>query len=459
VVAERPLVVLEVRERGLALLERCRETAELEALQPGERKFLRRLAELGIVELRPLPADWPAVSLLIPVRDRPRQLAVCLEAVARLDYPADRLEVTVVDDGSAFPLKVGDRVRVVHLPESVGPAGARNLGARESRGELLAFLDSDCRPDPDWLRRLVAELSDSAVAAAGGRVLGASQRSWLERYEAVRSPLDLGPNYAEARPRRPVPYLVSASLVVRRTAFEAAGGFDAGLRFGEDVDLCWRLSARGHQLVYQPLARVLHDHRGGLGDFISTRASYGAAEAALLRRHPENRRWLGLNRPLLLTLAALLARPALLPIAGLEVGAEILVGAARLRREAGLPVRAGAAALLRGQAAGAYHLGRQLTRYYGLPLGLAARRRRRLLGLVLAGLLGSAVVDWMRLRPALSPVEFAAAQALDDLSYQLGCLRGCLRHRTLAPLRVDLILTGRKRDALPGRRREAGGSL
>jgi hypothetical protein len=75
-----------------------------------------------------------------------------------------------------------------------------------------------------------------------------------------------------------------------------------------------------------------------------------------------------------------------------------------------------------------------------------------LLGLVLAGLLGSAAVDWMRLRPALSPVEFAAAQALDDLSYQLGCLRGCLRHRTLAPLRVDLVFNGR-------RRRKGDGSL
>jgi mycofactocin system glycosyltransferase len=445
VVADRPLVVLEVQERGLALLERCRETAELRALRPAERKFLRRLAELGIVELRPVPVDWPAVSLLIPVRDRPRQLAACLEAVARLDYPADRLEVTVVDDCSAPLVQAGDAVRVVRLPSSVGPASARNLGARESPGELLAFLDSDCRPDPDWLTRLVAELSDPTVAAAGGRVLAASQRSWLERYEAVRSPLDLGPNYAEARPRRPVPYLVSASLVVRRAAFEAAGGFDAGLRFGEDVDLCWRLSAAGHQLAYQPLARVRHDHRGDLRDFVSTRASYGAAEAALLRRHPENRRWLGLNRPLLLTLAALLARPALLPLAGLELAAETLLGAARLRREAGLPVQVGAAALLRGQAAGAYHLGRQLTRYYGLPLGLAALRHKRLRKLVLAGLLGSAAVDWMRLRPALSPVEFAAAQALDDLSYQLGCLRGCLRHRTLAPLRVDLVFNGRRR--------------
>jgi hypothetical protein len=87
-----------------------------------------------------------------------------------------------------------------------------------------------------------------------------------------------------------------------------------------------------------------------------------------------------------------------------------------------------------------------------VPLGLAARRRRRLLGPVLAGLLGSAAVDWIRLRPALSLVEFAAAQALDDLSYQLGCLAGCLRHRTLAPLRVDLVF-----NAL--RRRKGDGSL
>src|SRR5205085_2079945 len=83
-------------------------------------------------------------------------------------------------------------------------AAARNAGAGASRAELLAFLDSDCTAEPGWLEALVAELGDPAVAAVGGRVLAAREERWLERYEAVRSPLDLGARRAAAQPRQPV---------------------------------------------------------------------------------------------------------------------------------------------------------------------------------------------------------------------------------------------------------------
>jgi hypothetical protein len=182
-----------------------------------------------------------------------------------------------------------------------------------------------------------------------------------------------------------------------------------------------------------------------VGAFLATRARYGSSEAALLRRHPENRRWIGLNRPLVLALVALLARPGLLPLAGLELVGEVLAGAVHLRREVQLPARVGARALLRGHAVGFYHLARQSTRYYGIGLALVALRRKRLLGPLLAAVLGPAAADWVRLRPRLSPVSFAVAHVLDDLAYQLGCLRGCLRERTLAPFGIDLVVAGARK--------------
>ncbi len=451
-VSERPLAVLELRERAAGLVDRLPpgEEVTLPRPLPAELRFLRRLAELGVLDLRPATppeAAWPSVSVVVPVRDREAQLGACLASLARLRYPAGRLEVVVVDDGSARPTAVPDGVRLVRRERPAGPAAARNAGAAASGSDLLAFVDSDCVVEPGWLASLVPELADPAVAAVGGRVLGAGSRTWLERYDAVRSPLDLGPARAEARPRRPVPYLVTANLVVRRAAFEAAGGFDEALRCGEDVDLCWRLAAAGRRLVYQPEGRVRHDHRGGVRAFAATRAAYASSEAALLRRHPGSGRWLGFSPGLaalaLGALGAVRGRPALLAAGALALGVEVAVAAGRLR-PLGVPPSVSASAIVRGQATGMYHVARQLTRYYGVPAAAAAlavrsqgARRRLLLGLAAAALVPGAV-DWRRLRPALTLPAFLAAQLLDDAAYQWGLLRGCARERSLAALRVEL---------------------
>jgi mycofactocin system glycosyltransferase len=452
-VSERPLAVLELRDRAARLVAGLPPGEEVGQPAPpaAELRFLRRLAELGVLDLRPEPLPetaWPRVTVVVPVRDREAQLAACLASLEQVRYPAGRLEVVVVDDGSARPVAVPAGVRLVRRERSGGPAAARNAGASGCRAELLAFVDSDCAAEPGWLAALVPELVDPAVAAVGGRVLAGRRTTWLERYDSVRSPLDLGPARADARPRRPVPFLVTANLVLRRSAFEAAGGFDEALRCGEDVDLCWRLAAAGHRLVYQPAGRVRHDHRRGPRAFAATRAAYAASEAALLRRHPESGRWLGFS-PGLAALAVGGAvgltrnRPALLAAGALALGVEVAAAAARLC-PLGLRPSASAAAILRGQATGLYHAARQLTRYYGLPAAAGALavlppgpRRRLLLGLAAAALVPGAV-DWWRHEPPLSLPAFLAAQALDDAAYQWGLWRGCARERSLAALAVEL---------------------
>src|SRR5262249_50411983 len=243
--------------------------------------------------------------------------------------------VVVRDGGPPPPAAVPPGIRLIRLPRSMGPAAARNAGAAECGSELVAFLDSDCVAEPDWLEALVPELADPAIAAAGGRVLPAAEGAWLERYEAVRSPLDLGATRAAAQPRASVPYLVPANLVVRRTAFQAVGGFDPGLRCGEDVDLCWRLNAAGHLLSYQPAGRVRHRHRSEPGAFLRTRIRYAASEVSLLRRHPANGRWLGFSPGMGAALAgglgALLGRPRLIVAGAIALGLEVAATAPKLQ--------------------------------------------------------------------------------------------------------------------------------
>ncbi|MDI3341148.1 MAG: mycofactocin biosynthesis glycosyltransferase MftF [Sphaerobacter sp.] len=467
VVAPDPLRVWRVQPAALELLAHCRAgrtVGEAVAAVPGLRpavalRLLDRLAEQGAVQLEPVgdAAALPSVSVVIPVRNRPRAIAACLAAIERLDYPRDRLEVIVVDDGStdATPEVVAAwagrlPLRLIRLPAPAGQAAGRNRGAAAARGEVLAFTDSDCLPTPGWLRELVPELALPGVAAVGGAVLPAEETRWLQRYEAVRSPLFQGVRRASVRPRAPVAYLASCNLLVRRRAFRAVGGF-AELPVGEDVDLIWRLCARGARVQYRPDGAVRHDHRDRLGPFLRRRAAYGGSEALLLERHPENGRYLvvpmGLALGLGWALAGLATRRARLAPLGVVPPAIDLALAVRRTRRAGLPVEPSLLlrAALRGYGAALYWGAVNVSRYYAIPalaVSLAAGRSAPGRGLRLAvglSLLGTAVVDWVRLGPRLPLPHFVAAHALDALAYHLGSLAGCARHRTLRPLRLQLV--------------------
>jgi hypothetical protein len=137
------------------------------------------------------PAILPFVSIIIPVMDRADELARCLESISKLNYPGEKLEVIVVDDGSRDNSKeVAASFGALVLDSggtATGPAAARNCGSKAARGEILAFIDSDCIASPEWLFELVGLFEDSEVAAVGGLVDGMHTSSLLDRYELVMS--------------------------------------------------------------------------------------------------------------------------------------------------------------------------------------------------------------------------------------------------------------------------------
>jgi mycofactocin glycosyltransferase len=437
-----PARVLRLSRAGVGALAELRSGP---VRSPAAATLARRLTDAGLAHPQPpeLPAR-PDVTVIIPVRDRPAMLDRCLAALGT-SYP-----VLVVDDGSADPAAVArvaaaHRARLLRRPVSGGPGIARNTGLAQVTSDLIAFLDSDCVPEPGWIERLAAHLADPAVAAAAPRIVPLSAGpGWASRYTAACSCLDLGDQAARVAPGSRVGYVPTAALVVRRAALlgvaRPAGVFDPGLRWGEDVDLIWRLHDGGWRIRYEPAAQVGHHEPGNWPGLLARRFRYGTSAGPLGRRHPAAVAPLVLHPWPALTVAGLLAgSPA---VAGLGFTGSVLAMRATLRR-ARLPARGVLPAMLTATRQTWLGTGRYATQF-AAPLiagaviapgpGRPAERWwRRAAAASL--LLGPPLTSWFARRPALDPARFGAAQLADDVAYGAGVWAGAVRARTTIPVR------------------------
>lgn len=226
-----------------------------------------------------MSTEAPFVSVVVPTYRRPASLARCLEALAALDYPRDRLEVIVVDDGSDTvdpgahrPLD-GLAVTLVRAAHG-GPAAARNLGATRAQGELVAFTDDDCLPSPGWLRALIAAAREGSDEAVGGRTINALPECMGA--QASQFILDCVYAHYNAQAHR-ARFFASNNLALPLALFRELGGFDPGFPTsgGEDRDLCDRLVHQGHRLGYAHDAVVHHAHPLDLRGFWRQSFAYG----------------------------------------------------------------------------------------------------------------------------------------------------------------------------------------
>ncbi len=230
----------------------------------------------------------PTFSLIIPTYQRPAQLSTCLRALAQLDYPRDRFEVLVVDDGSETPVDTVvapfmDELTVRLLRQAnAGPATARNTGAARAHGQFLAFTDDDCAPAPDWLGALAARFAVTPADAIAGQTLNALP----DNPYATASQLLLSFLFAyhNADPNQ-ARFATTSNLALPTDAFRALNGFDPTFLVpgGEDYQFCTRWLSRGYRLRYAPEAVVYHTHLLNLRSFSQQHFHYGRGAFHLRR--------------------------------------------------------------------------------------------------------------------------------------------------------------------------------
>jgi GT2 family glycosyltransferase len=205
---------------------------------------------LGVSDMR--------VSVIVPHYDDLRGLDICLCALGKQTFSKTDFETIVADNGSPQGLQeveriVAGRALLINIAEK-GAGPARNGGAAASVGEVLAFLDSDCVPEPQWIAEGVAALARHDVVGGSVNVF-ASDPDKLTAPEAFECVFAFNnENYLRRKG-----FVVSANLFCRKVVFDRVGGFATGV--SEDVDWCHRASAQGLRIGFAPKAAVGHPAR------------------------------------------------------------------------------------------------------------------------------------------------------------------------------------------------------
>lgn len=247
--------------------------------------------------VRDVNFDWPSLSVVVCAYNASATLGECLDHICALDYPD--LEIIVVDDGStddsAAIAERHPRARLIGIPHA-GLAAARNEGLWASSGDLVAYIDADAYPTPDWPYYLALAFDASGVSGAGGPNLAPPSDS-PGAHLVARAPG--GPAHVLLSDDR-AEHVPGCNMAFWRQTLVELGGFDPVFEAaGDDVDLCWRLLDAGGEIGFHPAAVVWHHRRPNARAFLRQQRSYGHSEALVEARHPNrfsklgSARWLG----------------------------------------------------------------------------------------------------------------------------------------------------------------------
>lgn len=222
-------------------------------------------------------------SVVVPAFNAEKTIGKCLEALERQGFRG--YEVIVVDDGSrdntGEVAKQFPKARVVR-EENAGPAVARNNGAKNAKGEIVVFTDSDCIAEPNWLEEMLKPFADKRVAGVQGRYKS-GRRGLIARIIQ----LEIEKSYAKMGKQDSIDFIATYSAAYRKIVFEKLGGFDTSfpMASGEDTDFSFRVHESGQKMVFNPNAIVHHAHPTSLWKYLKTKFFRAFWRAKVYKKH------------------------------------------------------------------------------------------------------------------------------------------------------------------------------
>jgi len=185
------------------------------------------------------------ISVVVPSHNRENDLSRALESLMVQTYPREQYEIVVVDDSTpAVRIKKSPTIKLIHIPPT-SHTKARNLGIKESRGDIVAFTDDDCIPDKDWLKRISEAFQDPDVMGVEGRTL--AEKMGINFHAAENT---TGQKYP------------TCNIAFRKSVLTNVGGFDEKYGFfREDTDLAFAILSKNNKIVFKNNVIVNHPPR------------------------------------------------------------------------------------------------------------------------------------------------------------------------------------------------------
>jgi cellulose synthase/poly-beta-1,6-N-acetylglucosamine synthase-like glycosyltransferase len=228
----------------------------------------------------------PLATVVIPARNAAGEIARCVTAALAQDLSRDAFRVVAVDNGShdgtaEEAARAG--AEVVHEDRLASSYAARNRGIEAATGEWVAFTDSDCVPEPTWLRLLLAPPIPDEVGAVVGEIVALEAETPVQRLTERHGIM----RHAVTLPHKDLPCFSTANVAIRRSLLRELGGFREDVRYFGDMELSWRMQLeRNARLLFRPEARILHRHRRTWGALWRQGVQHGRGVAFMRRTFP-----------------------------------------------------------------------------------------------------------------------------------------------------------------------------
>lgn len=220
----------------------------------------------------------PKVSIIVPNYNGSATLTACIQSLLVLDYPKEKLEIILVDNGStdhSVQIIKSYPVKLVLEKDIKGSYAARNMGVTQATGDVLAFTDADCVADKQWLLHAVKHFTLKDVGGVAGKVLGTKPETLVEEFIVWSKGFDQARFFNHPY----YPFAITANVIYRKIVFDKIGKFETNWISGGDVDFSWRMQIDGKmKLVYADDCIVYHYHRASVkGFYLQTQThAYGA---------------------------------------------------------------------------------------------------------------------------------------------------------------------------------------
>ncbi len=228
------------------------------------------------------------VSIIIPVKEINDFIRESIPYHLKLDYPS--FEIIIFpdfwDQKENFP-----KTRIIPTGK-MGPAKKRDLALKYAQGEILAFIDDDAYPKPDWLKNAMKHFENRAIGAVGGPAVTPPSNNALQKTSGAIYSSKLGGGqytyrYRPSKSVMEVDDLPTVNLLVRKEIFQKIGGFDSHYYPGEDTKLCLDIINLGKKIIYDPHVFVWHHRRSSIKKHFKQVWSYSVHRGLFMKKYPQ----------------------------------------------------------------------------------------------------------------------------------------------------------------------------